>query len=44
VPIDRVAGITARPPVRAVMVEALADLHSVVADEDESTASDEEGA
>jgi hypothetical protein len=26
------------------MVEALADLHSVVADEDESTASDEEGA
>jgi bacterioferritin-associated ferredoxin len=43
VPIDRVAGITARPPVRPVMLEALADLHSDVADEGESTASDEEG-
>jgi bacterioferritin-associated ferredoxin len=43
VPIDHVAGITARPPVRPVMLEALADLQGVVADEDESTASDEEG-
>ena len=42
VPIDRVAGITARPPVRPVMLEALANLHSVVANGDESVASDEE--
>src|SRR3954454_7097279 len=41
-PIDRVAGITARPPVRPVMLAALADLNGVVADEDESPASDEE--
>jgi bacterioferritin-associated ferredoxin len=42
VPIDRVAGITARPPVRPVMLEALANLHSVVANGDESPTSDEE--
>ena len=43
VPIDRMAGITARPPVRPVMLEALADLHGVVADDDELPASDGEG-
>jgi D-hydroxyproline dehydrogenase subunit alpha len=42
VPIDRVAGITARPPVRPVMLEVLANLHRVVANEDESAAVDEE--
>jgi NAD(P)H-nitrite reductase large subunit len=42
VSIDRVAGITARPPVRPVMLETLANLHAVVTDEDELPASDEE--
>src|SRR5215218_10442515 len=42
VPIDRVAGITARPPVRPVMLEALANLRGVVTDEEVSPASDEE--
>ena len=42
VPIDRVAGLTARPPVRPVMLAALAYLHGVVANEDVSPASDEE--
>src|SRR5215210_5497130 len=42
VPIDRVAGITARPPVRPVMLEALATLNGLVPDRDESLASDEE--
>ena len=42
VPIDRVAGITTRPPVRPLMLPALANLHGVVADEDVSPASDEE--
>ena len=42
VSIDRVAGITARPPVRPVMLLTLANLQSVAADEDESPASDEE--
>ena len=42
VPIERLAGITARPPVRPMMLAALANLHGVVADEDESPASDEE--
>jgi bacterioferritin-associated ferredoxin len=42
VPIDRVAGITARPPVRLVMLAALANLHDVVANGDESPTSDEE--
>jgi bacterioferritin-associated ferredoxin len=42
VPVDRVVGITARPPVRPVMLEALATLQIVVSDEDQSPASDEE--
>ena len=42
VPIDRVAGITARPPVRPVMLETLANLYGVAANETESPASDEE--
>ena len=41
-PIDRVAGITARPPVRPVMLETLANMHSVGANGDESLTSDEE--
>ena len=41
-PIDRVAGITARPPVRPVMLAALANMNGVVADEDESPASGKE--
>ena len=41
-PIGRVAGITARPPVRPVMLAALANLNGVVADEDESPASEKE--
>jgi bacterioferritin-associated ferredoxin len=41
-PIDRVAGITARPPVRPVMLAALANLNSVNADEEQSPASDKE--
>ena len=41
-PIDRVAGITARPPVRPVMLAALANLNRVVTDEDELPASDKE--
>jgi D-hydroxyproline dehydrogenase subunit alpha len=42
VSIDRVAGITARPPVRPVLLEALANLPGVVIDEGEFPASDEE--
>ena len=42
VPIDRVAGTTARPPVRPVMLEALANLQDVAADHVEVPASDEE--
>jgi bacterioferritin-associated ferredoxin len=42
VPIDRAAGITARPPVRPVMLAALANLHGVGADEDQLRVSDEE--
>ena len=42
VPVARVAGITARPPARPVMLEALADLRVVVADEDGSPVSEEE--
>jgi D-hydroxyproline dehydrogenase subunit alpha len=42
VPIDRVAGITARPPVRPVMLETLANLQGVAADHGEVPASDEE--
>jgi bacterioferritin-associated ferredoxin len=41
-PIDRVAGITARPPVRPVMLTALANLNGFVFDEDELPTSDEE--
>ena|SRR5215212_2212694 len=42
VPIDRVAGITARPPVRPLMLAGLANLQSVGANGNESAASDEE--
>ena len=42
VPIDCVAGITARPPVRPVMLEALANLQGVAADHVEVPASGEE--
>jgi NAD(P)H-nitrite reductase large subunit len=41
-PIDRVAGITARPPVRPVMLDTLANLQGVAADQVESPASDQE--
>ena len=42
VPIDRVAGMTMRPPVRPLALEALATLNGLVSNEDESQASDEE--
>ena len=42
VPIDRVAGMTMRPPVRPLTLEALASLNGVVSNGDESQASDEE--
>ena len=42
VPIDRVAGMTMRPPVRPLALEALAGLHEIVTDEVGSPASDEE--
>ena len=42
VPMDRVAGITARPPVRPLMLAGLANLQSVGANGNESAASDEE--
>jgi D-hydroxyproline dehydrogenase subunit alpha len=42
VPIDRVAGITGRPPVRPLMLDALANLQGVAADQVELPASDEE--
>jgi NAD(P)H-nitrite reductase large subunit len=41
-PIDRVAGITARPPVRPVMLETLANLRGVAADHVALPESDEE--
>ena len=41
-PIDRVAGMTARPPVRPIALEALATLNGIVTSGDESPASDEE--
>ncbi len=41
-PIDRVAGMTMRPPVRSVALEALATLNGIVTNGDESSASDEE--
>ena len=42
VPIDRVAGMTMRPPVRPLALEALATLNGVVSNGNESQASDEE--
>ena len=42
VPVERVAGITARPPVRPVMLDALANLHGTAADHVELPVSDEE--
>ena len=41
-PIDRVAGMTMRPPVRPLALETLATLNGFVSNEDESQASDEE--
>jgi D-hydroxyproline dehydrogenase subunit alpha len=41
-PIDRVAGMTMRPPVRPLALETLASLHDIVSNGDESPASDEE--
>ena len=41
-PIDRVAGMTMRPPVRPTAMEALATLKDVVTSEDELPASNEE--
>jgi bacterioferritin-associated ferredoxin len=42
IPVDRVAGMTARPPVRPVALEALASLDAIEPNGDESPASDEE--
>jgi hypothetical protein len=42
VPIDRVAGMTMRPPVRPLTLQALAILNGLVSNGDESQASDEE--
>jgi len=42
VPIDRVAGMTMRPPVRPLTLEALATFNGVVSNGNESQASDEE--
>jgi hypothetical protein len=42
VPVDRVAGMTMRPPVRPLALEALATLNGLVSNENESQASDEE--
>ncbi len=42
VPIDHVAGMTMRPPVRPLALEALATLNGLVSNENESQASDEE--
>ena len=41
-PIDRVAGMTMRPPVRPLPLEVLASLHGSVSNGDELPASDEE--
>ena len=41
-PIDRVAGMTTRPPVRPMALEALATLKDVVTSEDELPASNQE--
>jgi bacterioferritin-associated ferredoxin len=42
VPIDHVAGITVRPPVRPLAVEVLAILNGLVSDGNESQATDQE--
>jgi BFD-like [2Fe-2S] binding domain len=42
VPIDRMAGMTMRPPVRPLSLDALATLNGVVSNGDRSQASDEE--
>jgi hypothetical protein len=42
VPIDRIAGMTIRPPVRPLTLEELANLNGLVSNGDESRASDEE--
>ena len=42
VPIDRVAGMTMRPPVRPLDLDALETLDGLIANGDESQASDEE--
>jgi D-hydroxyproline dehydrogenase subunit alpha len=41
-PLDRVAGMTLRPPVRPLALETLASLHGSVSNGDELPASDEE--
>ena len=41
-PLDRVAGMTLRPPVRPLALETLASLQGVVSNGDELPASDEE--
>ncbi len=41
-PIDRVAGMTFRPPVRPMALEVLASLNGIDSNGDESPASDEE--
>ena len=42
VPIDRVAGMTVRPPLRPIALEALATLNGIGTNGDESPASNEE--
>ncbi len=41
-PIERVSGMTARPPVRPIALEALATMNGMGADRDQSPVSDEE--
>ena len=41
-PVDRVAGMTARPPVRPIALEALATLNGIGTNRDELPVSDEE--
>jgi hypothetical protein len=41
-PIERVAGMTARPPVRPIALEALATMNGMGTDWDQSPVSDEE--
>lgn len=42
VPIDRMAAMTARPPVRPLALETLAALHGIESEDDELTATDNE--